>query len=174
MIIKISLLLVFASLPVFLLVELLQWLSVQGLPDILAQLGAAILLSAFALLVVTGILSLFKKIIGSIFDYFSSMQRVQRRLLYSQTKQDQIKRLFYFRKLQIKYFSDLKRKSLLKINNHKHIQSLSKANHKNLLAIKKQLPGTTFKQLQQENARYREQQDVEALLKFQQKISALE
>jgi hypothetical protein len=168
------LLLILVSLPVFLLVELLLWLSIPDLPDIMTRLGAAILLSAFALLLLTGVLVIFKIIIGSVFDYFSSRQRVQRRLLYIQTKQDQIKRLFYFRTLQMKYFTEVKRKSLLKVNNHKHIRSLSIANHKNLLAIKKKLSGTIFKQLQQENSRYREQQDIEALLKFQQKIATLD
>jgi hypothetical protein len=174
LIIRISLLLVLVSLPVFLLVELLLWLSIPVLPDMLTQLAAAILLSAFALLLLTGVVVIFKIIIGAVLDYFSSGQRIQRRLLYIQARQDQIKRLFYFRTVQMKYFTDVKRKSLLKMNNHKHIRSLSKANQKNLLAIKKKLSGTTFRQLQQENARYRAQQDIEALLTFQQKISTLE
>jgi hypothetical protein len=50
---------------------------------------------------------------------------------------------------------------------------LSKAIDKDLLSIKAKLPGTTYQQLQQDHARYRSRQDVEALLTLQQKISTL-
>ena len=173
MIIRISLLLILVSLPVFLLVELLLWLSVPGLPGVLTILGSAMLLSGFAALAATGLLAVCKIIIGSVLDYFSSKQRVLRRLLFVQAKQDQVKRLFYFKTKQIKYFNELNRKRLLKLNNRKHIQSLSRAIDKDLLSIKTKLPGTTYLQLQQDNARYRDRQDIEALLKLQQKISSL-
>jgi hypothetical protein len=75
--------------------------------------------------------------------------------------------------MQIKYFSELNRKRLLKLNNRKHIQSLSKSIDKDLLSIKDKLPETTYLQLQQENARFRNQQDIESLLKLQQKISTI-
>jgi hypothetical protein len=169
LIIRISLLLVLASIPVFLLVEVLLWLAVPGLPQGLTELGSAMLLIAFALLISSALLGISKAIARSVSDYFSSKQRAQRRLLFVQARQDQVKRLFYFKTLQLKYFSELSRKRLLKVNNRKHIQSLSKAIDKDLLSIKKSIPGTTFKQLQQENARYRDQQDIEALLELQQK-----
>lgn len=173
MIVRISLLLIFASVPVFLLVEVLLWLAVPGLPQALTQLGSAMLLIAFALLIISALLGLSKIVARSVSTYFSSKQRVQRRLLFVQARQDQVKRLFYFKTLQLKYFSELNRKRLLKANNRKHIRSLSKAIDKQLLSIKKSIPGVTFKQLQQENSRYREQQDIEALLKLQQKISTI-
>ncbi|MFI3156420.1 MAG: hypothetical protein QX199_09690 [Methylococcaceae bacterium] len=173
MIIRISLLLVSASLPVFLLVELLLWLDVPGLPGILTALGSAMLLSAFVVLIIAGLWGVAKIIIRSVLDYFSAKQRVQRRLWFVQARQEQVKRLFYFKTLQIKYVNELNRKRLLKLNNRKHIRSLSKAIDKDLLAIKTKLPGTTYQQLQQDNARYRNQQDIEALLKLQQKISTL-
>jgi len=148
-------------------------LAVPGLPDALTMLGTAILLSAFAVLIIAGLLGIFKIIIRSALDYFSSKQRVQRRLWFVQARQDQVKRLFYFKARQIKYFNELSRKRLLKLNNRKHIRSLSKAIGKDLLSIKAKLPGTTYQQLQQDHARYRSRQDVEALLTLQQKISTL-
>jgi len=173
LIIRISLLLILASLPVFLLVELLLRLAVPGLPGALTLLGTAMLLSAFAVLIIAGLLGVFKIIVRSALDYFSSKQRVQRRLWFVQARQDQVKRLFYFKARQIKYFNELSRKRLLKLNNRKHIRSLSKAIDKDLLSIKAKLPGTTYQQLQQDHARYRSRQDVEALLTLQQKISTL-
>jgi hypothetical protein len=173
MIIRIALLLMFAAFAVFLSADLLLWLAVPGLPGLMTQLGLATLLSSFALLLITGLFVIIKLIIASCFDYFSATQRVQRRLLFIQAKQNQLKQLFYFKTVQIRYFNDLKRKRLLSANNRQHLQSLSKAIDKDLQSIKQQLSRTTYLQLQQEMVHYREQQDVEALLKLQQKIATI-
>jgi hypothetical protein len=165
--------LILASLPVFVLVELLLWLAVPGLPNALTMLGSAMLLSAFAVLIIAGLSGVVKIIIRSFLDYCSSKQRAQRRLWFVQARQDQVKRLFYFKTMQIRYFNELNRKRLLKLNNRKHIRSLSKAIDKDLLAIKTKLPGTTYLQLQKDNARYRNRQDIEALLKLQHTISTI-
>ena len=171
LIIRTALLLMFASFAVFMSVDLLVWLAVPGLPGLMTQLGLVTLLSAFALLLTTGLFVITKLIIAACFDYFSARQRIERRLLFIQARQDQLKQLFYFRTLQINYFNDLKRKRLLNANNRRHIQSLSKAINKDLKSIKEQLPKTTYVQLQQENSMYRDQQDIESLLKLQQKIA---
>jgi hypothetical protein len=174
MIIRIALLLMFAAFAVFISVDLLLWLAVPGLPTLMTLLGLATLLSAFALLLITGLFVMIKHIITSCVGYFSATQRVQRRLMYIQAKQDQLKQLFYFRTLQIHYFNDLKRKRLLRANNRQHIRSLSKAIDKDLLSIKQQLSKKSYQQLHQENVRYRDQQDIEALLKLQQKIATID
>ncbi len=163
----------FASFAVFMSVDLLLWLAVPGLPGLMTQLGLATMLSAFALLLITGLFIIIKLIIADCFDYFSVKKRLQRRLLFIQAQQDQLKQLFYFRIVQINYFNELKRKRLLSANNRQHIQSLSKAIEKDLQSIKQQLSKTTYLQLQQENDQYRDQQDVEALLKLQQKIATI-
>ncbi|MGZ8159240.1 MAG: hypothetical protein ACXWT4_10570, partial [Methylobacter sp.] len=93
MIIRISLLLILASLPVFLSVELLLWLAVPGLPGALTMLGSAMLLSAFAVLIGAGLWGVSKIFVYSAWDYFSSKQRVQRRLWFVQARQEQVKRL---------------------------------------------------------------------------------
>lgn len=165
--------LILASLPVLLLVELLLWLAVPGLPDAVTMLGSTMLLSGFAGLILAGLLGVFKIVVRSMSDYFSAKQRVQRRLWFIQARQDQIKRLFYFKAQQIQYFSELSRKRLLKRNNRKHILSLSKAIDKDLQAIKAKLPEATYQQLQQDNVRFQKQQDIELLLKLQQKISTI-
>lgn len=157
----------------FLLVELLLWLAVPGLPGALTALGAAMLLSGFAAIIITGLLGVFKIIVRSVLDYFSAKQRVQRRLWFVQARQDQVKSLFYFKTRQIRYFNELSRKRLLKLNNRKHIRSLSRSIDKDLLSIKTKLPGTTYLQLQQDHARYRNKQDIDALLTLQQKIFTL-
>jgi len=165
--------LILAALPVFLLVELLLWSTVPVLPGVFTMLGTAMLLSAFAVLIIAGLWGVFKMIARSVGDYFSAKQRLQRRLWFVQARQDQLKRLFYFKTRQITYVTELNRIRLLKLNNRKHIRSLSKSIDKDLLSIKTKLPGTTYLQLQQDNVRYRNRQDIEALLTLQQKISTL-
>jgi hypothetical protein len=171
LIIRISLLLILASLPVFLLAELLLRLAVPGLPSALITLGAIMLLSAFVVLIIAGLLGVFKSIVRSALDYFSVEHRAKRRLWFVLAKQEQIERLFFFKTVQIKYVNELNRKRLLKRNNRKHIRLLSASIDKDLLSIKTKLPETTYLQLQKDNVRYRNQLDVEALLKLQQKIS---
>ncbi len=139
----------------------------------MTQLGLATLLSAFALLLITGLLLIGKLVVTACRDYFSTRQRLQRRLLFVQAKQEQFKQLFYFKKLQINYFNEVKRKRLLMADNRQQLQALSQAIDKDLLMIKPQLSKTTYLQLQQEKTRYRNQQDIEALLTLQQKIATL-
>jgi hypothetical protein len=172
-IIRISLWLILASLPVFLLVELLLWLAVPGLPSVLTALATALLLSGFAALIVAGLWGVGKITVSSVLDYFSAKQRAQRRLWFAEAKQDQVKRLFYFKTKQIKYVNELSRKRLLKLNNRKHIRSLSKAIDRDLQSIKTNLPESAYRQLQQDHVRYRNRQDIEGLITLQQKIATL-
>ncbi len=173
MIIRIALLLFLAALPVFVAVEVLVRLAVPVLPNALTALGSAMLLSAFALLISTGLWGAAKIIVSSALAYCSATQRAQRRLWFAQARQDKIKRLFYFKTVQINYINELTRKRLLQQNTRKHIRALAKAIDKDLRAIKTQLPETSYRQLQQDNIRYRNQQNVEALLQLQQKIASL-
>lgn len=173
LIIRIPLLLFIAAILTLLVAELLSWLAVPMLPSTISQLGLVILLASFSVFIGAGLIALVKIIVRALADYFSSAQRVHRRLLFVQARQDQIKRLYYFRTVQLKYFNALKRTRLLKANNRKHIHSLSNAIHQQLLTIKTDIPAETLKQLQQQNARCRRQQNIEALLLLQQNISSL-
>ena len=173
MIIRIALLLLFAALAVLVSVDMSLWTAVPGLPELMTQLGLVALLSAFGLLLAAGLVLLFRRIIRTFIVYCSARQRLQRRLWFIQAKQDRLKQLFYFRTVQIRYFNELKRKRLLSANNRRHLQLLSKAIAKDLLSVKQRHPKTTYLQLQQEHVRYKELQDIEGLLKLQQKIATL-
>lgn len=173
LIIRISLLLVLAALPVFVLVESLLWLAVPALPGALTILASAMLLSGFSILIISGLLGCLKIIVRAILDYFSSKQRAQRQLWFVWDKKDRLERLFYFKTRQLRYFNELHRKRLLKRNDCKHLRVLSKSIDKNLLLLKTKLPKTIYLQLQQDHACFKSQQDIEALLTLQKKISTL-
>lgn len=173
MIIRLSLLLALAAFPVFLAVELLLHLAVPTLPTLLTLLASTMLLGAFTVLIAAGLVGVAKVTIGAVADYFSAKRRAQRRLWFIQGQHDQLRRLFYFKKMQIKYSHELNRKRLLRLNNGKHIRSLSQAIDQDLLSIKNKLPETAYQQLQHDHAHHRNQKNIEALLTLQQKISSL-
>ncbi|MGZ8151784.1 MAG: hypothetical protein ACXW1W_04080 [Methylococcaceae bacterium] len=173
MIIRISLLLMFAALSALFSADLLLWQAWPVLPELITRLGLVLLFSAFILLLVAGLLTIAKQIINACLDYFSAKQRIQRKLLFIQAKQEQLRSLFHFRTLHINYFNNLQRKRLLIANNRKHIRLLSKTIDKDLLLVKQHLPKSTYLQLKRENSFYLNREDSEGLLKLQQKISAM-
>ncbi len=173
LIIRISLLLILGSLPVFLLVELLLWLAIPIFPEALTLLGSAVLISSFSLLAIAAVSGILKIITCSIRHYFSLNQQTQRRFRFIQDQQEQIKRLFHYQTKQIKYIHEFKRKRLLKHNNKQHINALSDSINLELLSLKPKLSKNFYQQLQSEHARYKNQQDIQALLILQQKISSL-
>lgn len=159
-----------AALTLLVTAKLLVWLALPVLPEALFRLGSVMLLSTLALLCFAGLLLTAKIVIHSACQYFSSTQRIRRKVLFIQGKQKRIDRLLFFRKLHINYFHAQHKKQLANANDRQHIRSLSKAIHRELIARKTNLPSASFKQLQQEHARCRISEDSEALLKLQQKI----
>ena len=173
MLIKIALLLVFSAFALFLSVDLVLWLAIPRLANMLTQLGLALLMAAFGLLLTAGLFIMTKLTLTAFLDYISAKQRLERRLLFIDAKQEQLKSLFYFKTVQITYFSDLKRKRLLQANNKKHLQSLSKAIHNDLRTLKKHLPKAHYQQLQQIYHQSLKEHNIEALLKLQSEIATL-
>jgi hypothetical protein len=155
----------------FLSGDLLLWLAVPVLPDIVMQLGVALLLSASGVLLVSGGVLIAKRTMHAAYDYFSAPQRSLRLMLFTQHQQETLSRRFYLRKLKINFINDVKRQRLLKANDRKHLNVLSQTIAADLLAIKHLLPKATYRQLQQENSRHRRAQNSGALLALQQKIA---
>ena len=170
MIIRIVLYLTLAALAMMMLADLLLSLRLPSLPELFTQLGIVTLLSAFLLLVLTGLLMVIKRIVVAWKVYFSASQRLQRRVWFIQAKQDRLVRLLHFRRVQINYFTKLKRKQLLNANDQQQLKALSKQIARDLLRIKQQLPKVIYMQLQQEHKQCLVLQDMAALLTLQQKI----
>ncbi len=143
------------------------------LPDTLNPIGIALLFSAFILLLANGFALISKLTAKTVFDYFSSHQRLQRRLLFIAQKQQEIIRLFHLKTAKISYLSELKRQRLLDKNNQKHLQMLSKAIDQQLLALKNHIPETQYKHLQAQHICYKNNQNINALLELQQQIAAI-
>ncbi|MSP27545.1 MAG: hypothetical protein EXR80_03635 [Methylococcales bacterium] len=170
MIIRLALLLIASAFILMASADLLTELTLPILPDFITQLGLGLLLSAFALLLITGLLLMGKQIFQAVGTYFSATQRGQRQVLFIQNKQTELKQLFNHRAVYINYVHELKKQQLLRRNNCQHLATLFKAINQDLQALKNTLPKTTLKQLQQENRRSYHQQDSAALVQLQQKI----
>ncbi|MEQ1529817.1 MAG: hypothetical protein ABL925_10910 [Methylococcales bacterium] len=170
-IIRVFLLLVFAALSLFLSLDILLWLGVPSLANLSARLAVLVLLSAFALLLMTGLAALAKAILTSLKQYFSAGRRMQRQLWFTHSQQERLQKLFHFKTLKLRYVHDLKRKQLLTADDRRQVRALSKAIQKELSALKTRLPAPIFTQLQQECKRHQKQHDVTALLELQQKIA---
>ena len=173
MIIRIALLLIFAAFTLFISADVFLLLAIPQFPDFITQLGLATLLSAFFLLLTTGLFGIGKLITSSCMIYFSARQRVQRRLLFILAKQQQLKQLFYFKTAQIHYVTEHNRKRLLVADNRQQIKALSTTISNDLKSLKKQLPKNHYLQLVTENIQCRQQQDIEALIQLQQKIASI-
>lgn len=171
MIIRIALLLLFAAFALFSSVDLLLWLAIPGLPQVLTPLGLATLFSAFSILLIYGLLALIKLIMRACIDYLSAENRAHRRLLFNQVRQQQVKQLYFFKKVQLNYFVEAKRKKLLMANNQQHIHALSKAIDKELSTLKDQLSRTHYQALHHENIKHLRKRDINALLQLQVKIA---
>ncbi len=173
MIVRIALLLVFTAFALFFSVDLLLWLAIPGLPNLLTQLGLVTLMIAFGILLSAGLFIIIKLTLATFFNYVSTKERLERRLLFINVKQEQLKQLFYFKTIQVNYFSELKRKRLLQANNKQHLKSLSKVINKDLQSLKKHLPKSQYLQLHQVYRQSLKQQNIEALLKLQTEITTL-
>lgn len=170
LIIRIALLLLLCAFALLGTADLLSLTSIPNLPEFITQLGLGLLFGAFVLLIMMGLWAATKQILQTVITYCSATQRGQRRVLFIQSKQAELKQLFHCRALRINYLHELKRQQLLRHNNRLHLAALSKAIEQDLKTLKTRLPTSTLKQLHQENRRYRQQQDSAALLQLQQKI----
>lgn len=170
MIIRIALLLLAGAFIMMASADLLTELTLPILPDFITQLGLGLLLSAFALLVIMGLFALGTHIIQAVTTYCSATQRRQRRVLFIENKQAQLKQLFYYRARRISYVHELSRQQLLRRNNRQQLAALSNAIEQDLKTLKPRVSRETLKQLQQQNRHYYQQQDSAALIQLQQKI----
>jgi hypothetical protein len=114
LIIRFSLLLVLGAIANFLLAIVLDQLTITHVAERASQLGSITLLCAFLLFLSAGFWIIFRLILTSFFDYFSTKQCMERRLLFYTGQQNRLERLFQFKKVRVLYVNQQKRKHLLK------------------------------------------------------------
>jgi len=119
--IRFSLLLILAAIAYFLLAIVLNQLTLTNLAGQISQLGSITLLCAFSLLLLTGFGLIGKLIIASFCDYFSTIGRIERRLLFYTSQRNRLNRLFQFKKARLIYLNQQKRKYLLKKSDRKSV-----------------------------------------------------
>jgi hypothetical protein len=123
LIIRFSLLLALGAIANFLLAIALDQLTITNLAEQMSQLGSIVLLCAFFLLLLAGLALISKLIAASLYNYFSTRQRMERKLLFYTGRINRLNRLFHFKKARLLYFNQQKRKHLLKKNARKSVAS---------------------------------------------------
>ena len=113
MIIRFSLLLVFGAIVSFLLAIVLDQLSITNLAVQVTELGAIILLCAFSLIALSGLMLAGKLSIAAFCEYFSGIQRMERKLLFYTDRRNRLNKIFQFKKARLLYVNQQKRKHLL-------------------------------------------------------------
>lgn len=161
----------FAAFALFVAATLIVDLALPVPAGAVFKLASVLLLSALLLLLAAGLLLMAKAAISSCYRYFSSAERVRRRWLYMQGEQVRTGRLLYFRKQTLRYVHGQRIKRLEQADERRHLQSLARAVHTDLMVRKKHLPATLFKELQREHSRYRARRDGEALTRLQRKLA---
>jgi hypothetical protein len=115
--------LILAAIASFLLAITLDQLTITNYAGQVSQLGLMLLLSAFFLIVLAGMAIVSRLIIASICDYFSTRQRMERKLLFYKSKQNHLIRLFQFKKKRLLYINQQRRKQLLKKSTQNSVAS---------------------------------------------------
>ena len=173
MLIRVALWLILLCLPLFLVAKMLLIFTFIVFATFATQFAAFVLLAGFCLLIFAGLFGILQRVWRVLSHYFSASQHGQRKCLFVKNQHLHRTRLLHFQRLQLTYFKELQRKRLFEKNNRQHINALSEAIGRDLQNIKHQLSKDYFSQLQDENRRYRMQQNEQALLKLHQKIVTL-
>jgi hypothetical protein len=120
LIIRFALLLIFAAIANLVLANVFDQLTLS-ISEQVSQLGSITLLCAFSLLLLVGVWTIFRLMLKSVCNYFSTRQRMERRLLFYTSQRNRLNRLFHFKKVRLLYISQQKRKSLLKKHDKKSV-----------------------------------------------------
>jgi hypothetical protein len=121
LIIRFAFLLIFAAIADFLLAVVFDQLTITSFSMQVSRLGSIALLSAFSLLLLAGLWTIFRLMLTSVCNYFSTRQRMERRLLFYTSQRNRLDRLFHFKKVRLLYISQQKRKRLLKKHDKKSV-----------------------------------------------------
>jgi hypothetical protein len=113
-IIRFFLLLLLSAIANFLLAIAFGQLKMMDLAGQFSQLGAIVLLSAFSLFLVAGLVLVSQLIAAAVNDYFSIARRMERKVQFYSSKHQQLTRLFHFKKVRLLYFNQQYRKRLSK------------------------------------------------------------
>jgi hypothetical protein len=159
-----------ASLLLFLIAEILSLLPNHAFSTAFYPLGALSLLASFLLLFSYLSLLAVRQIIRECRRYFSGVERRRRRLWFVLGKLDREQRLFFHRRLQTRYFLEIRKRRLMRANDRKHSRSLANAIDTDLAAIKALVSADQLESWKRQNRTYRKQANIEGLIALQQTI----
>lgn len=136
--------------------------------------GAIFLMfTAFGLFIASGLVFILKQIWKMVKQYFSVESHENRRILFTQNKTTNDEKLFYFKRLQLRYFAERQQQQILKQHQRKEIDALFKAIERDLQRVKPLISKKEVSQFRRKNRFYRAQQNEQALLELLNKIATI-
>lgn len=173
MLIKLVLVLFFGALLLLASADVLLNFARSSVAENITRSALTLLLSAFALLMLTAIIKSSHYLIGQVRHFFSASQRLQRRLFFFANKQAQFAELVTQQRQQLYFFKQQQQRQLLNKNNRQQVEALSKTIQHQLIMLKPSLSAAAFKRLQTQHKRYRRQLNSEGLIDLLHTIESL-
>lgn len=170
MLFRVFLSLMVCALALFFAGLVLQKLALEDLAELIATLGADILLAGFALLIAIGIAYVLRITVSDMVRFFSAKAVVRRKVLFVQDKRREMQQRRLSELMQLNYFDVMQRARLLRVNDRKHVRLLAKAVNRQLDAARANMPQPLYKDMKKTIQAYRRRLDADALLSLQKQI----
>ncbi|WP_347987030.1 hypothetical protein [Methylomonas sp. AM2-LC] len=145
-------------------------LHLSLLTTLFYSVAAKLLLLAFALLLLSGMLVLITALGREVRSYFRHEASALRRVLAMQTQTQQLAQLNYFKNRQLSYFSQFKRQKLLAADDKKQLRHLYLAIHQELQSVKHNIPHSHYQNMYKALRQYHQQADAKAMLSLREQI----
>jgi len=145
-------------------------LSLGMLTTLFYAVAGKMLLSAFALLLISAIITALMVIAQELSAYFQQDAAALRQVLAAHTRRQHLQQQAEQENRQLAYVQRMKRLRLLAANDRKHLRSLYIAIHLELQAIKAQLPANHYATMRKTLRQYHKRADAKAMLALRQQI----
>jgi hypothetical protein len=145
-------------------------LHLSLLTTLFYSVATKLLLLAFALLLLSGILVLLTALGREVRAYFRHEASALRQVLAMQTQTQHLAQLSHFKNRQLSYFSQFKRQKLLAADDKKQLRRLYLAIHQELQSVKPNIPHSHYQSMYKALRKYHQQADAKAMLTLREQI----
>lgn len=105
--------------------------------------------------------------------YFAKTATLERKMLFSQNKKNNLQRLYHFEKQQLHYRNEQLRHYLLRANHRKHLRPLAKSLDHNLNQVRDKIPRPDYRSCKQDIANHYRAENIEGLMTLHCKIKTI-
>lgn len=145
-------------------------LGIVVVADFLYWIAGKAMLLAFGLLVMLGLTALLAMLCRDLRRYFSAEALALRRLLSLRSRAVDARQYRLAQTRQLRFWTRLKRKAVLRANDRKHLRSLFRAIDADLRRVRNQLPKVDYRRLHKALRQYHRQANIAAMLALREQL----